>query len=376
MNDDDWVGYDTLLGMLQRGRGRGLQRAISVPDAGPLVVRCIELDAQWDRQTEERGDYFARLLTALGIPLGDIAVDFSDPDLPASVWFETVLALTRCGSVTAVRTLHTYVRDAAQPADVDWLIVQIWDEAGAAARVGLMDVALERLDDEALHEAVDPREDGPWWAWRAEPSIAAALDLWSPIPTLPRPDLSAIDRAGLLAIASEPAYSRERSAAFSELARHGDLALLDLAERPELRNTYGAVPGLQRAVIDLGPATLRRARSWARTDDEFLAPLAGRILAAHGSSEDGRMLLEMFDADLDEGFWTSTEELAGGLGRIGVNAAVPSLVRAWEATLHSHARVSYLSALAALGSDNLGVLYAEAVDDCEREVRDLVPLMG
>lgn len=373
MNDEDWADPDTLLGMLERGRGRGLRLALSEPGADAQVARCIQRDVKWELQTEQRGEYFASLVAVLGLPLGELAVDLTDPELPYTVWFETALALARRGSDSAVQLLHAYLRDAAPARSVEVAVELIWDEAGPAGRVGLRELALRRLAGDALRNAVDPRPDGPWWCWRDEPAVAVALASRVPAPWAPAPDLSAVDRAGLLAVACQPRHSSERRGAFSELSRRGEPTLLDLAERPELRNPFGVVAGLRSPLIDLGPVALPRARSWATSDDDFLRSLSGDLLAAHGGASDGQVLLEMFEADAHRGYWDATEPLATGLGRVGHAAAIPALTRAWACTRHSHARASYLSALVDLRADQVGGLLAEAVDDCESEVRRLAP---
>ncbi len=82
-------------------------------------------------------------------------------------------------------------------------------------------------------------------------------------------------------------------------------------------------------------------------------------------------MVGLLNAAVDDGDWLSTEDLAAGLSRVGEAAAVPVLTRAWSRTLHSHARAAYLRSLTVLRADGLAKLYAEAVDDCESEVRGL-----
>lgn len=370
---EEWADHESPLGMLQRGRGRGLQLALDAPGDDGLVIRCIEQDTRWDRQLEERGWYFARLVTSLQIPLSAIQVDPADPDVPDSAWFATLLALARTGSEEAAQTLHSYVRDFAPDDRVGDVVDLIWDEAGTAGREGLREVALERMSQEVLQDWVHPRKDAPWRAWSDVPAIAAALDAWSLTPPPVAPDLSALEAQELVAAAREWPHSRERVAAISELGRRGDAVLLELAGDPSLRNSYGSMPGLASALAALGPNVLTRARDWVKADDEFLRWLAGRLLASLGEPTDGPALVGLLDAAVDEGDWLATEHMAIGLGRLGETAAIPSLTRAWAETLHSHARADYLRSLVALRADQVLSLYAEAVDDCESEVRGLLP---
>lgn len=369
---EEWADHESLLGMLQRGRGRGLQEVSKHPDGAQVVVQCIQDDCRWD-DFEERGWYFARLMTRLRIPLDSVAYDLSDGSFLGSVWCETLLALAADGSADAARVLHAYIRESAPDDRVGEAVDVVWDDGGEMGREGLRELALERLGEGLLLSWAHPREGGPWLAWSDVPAIAAALEAWSPSPRPLAPDLSGLGAMQLVEAAREWPHGRERRAAISELARRGDGVLLEIAEDVSLRNSYGTIPGLDRALAALGPKVLPRARLWVKVDDEFLRFLAGRLLANLGLATDGPALLNLFDAAVDEGDWLATEQLAVGLGRIGESTAVPLLTRAWDETLHSHARADYLRSLVALGADALPALYAEAVDDCESEVRGLVP---
>lgn len=366
----EWADHESLLGMLQRGRGRGLQEVLEHPDGDRLVVRCIEDNLGWDF-FEERGWYFARLMTAFDIPVDAVACDLSADDFDCSVWCETLLALSREGSEAAAGVLHSCIRKWAPDGRVGGMVDLIWDEGGATGRDGLREVALDRMGVEPLKEWAHPREDSPWLAWRDVPAIGAALEAWSP-PRRPEvPDLSALDAARLARAAREWPAGLERRAALAELGRRGEPVLLKLAEDPGLRNEYGAVPGLARALAALGPGVLPHARGWAGASDGHLRWLAAQLLAELGEESDGPLLVGLFDAAVDTGDWMATELLAAGLGRIGGPVGAPLLMRAWVETLHSHARAGYLRALLALDAAGPDALLDEAVDDCECEVREL-----
>lgn len=369
---DEWAHHASLPGMLQRGRGRGLREAGADAEGAGLVVWCLDEDWRWD-EFDERGWYFARLMTALRIPVDAVSCGPADEDFLRSVWCETLLALASAGSAAAVDVLHAYVREVGDDVLVGEAVELIWDGAGAAGRVGLREVAFARMDAEALAAAVVPWEGGPWIAWRDEPAVAAGLDAWSPRRRPPAPDLSGLDSAALVEAAREWPHGRERRAAFAELGRRGDPVLLEIAEDPRHRTSHGVVPGLDRAVVELGPAALGRGRGWAGATDEYLRWIAGKVLARLGEVSDGPALAALFDEAAREGDWTATERLAAGLGRVGEPRAVPLLLRAWRETPHSHARAAYLRALTALRADELPALCAEAIDDCENEVRALVP---
>lgn len=361
---------ESLLGMLQRGRGRGLQEAIR-DGAGEMVVRCIEDGLRWDG-FEERGWYFARLLTEMGIPVDAVSCDFTDEGFLSSMWCEALLALAGEGSRPAVDVLHFYVAGPAPDRLVGEAVDLIWDEAGSAGRQGLREVVLARASGELLREWAHPRAGGPWVEWRDVPAIGSALEAWAYAPVPAAPDLSRLDRSALVHGALEWPHGRERRAAFVELGRLGDPVLLEIAENPRHRTNCDVVPGLERGLRELGAGALDRARRWVRADDEYLRFLAGRVLARVGELADGPALVVMLGEAADEHDWTRTEHLAAGVARLGEVTAAPALLRAWRETLHSHARADYLRALVALRVEALPDLQAEATGDCESEVRGLV----
>jgi hypothetical protein len=376
--DDAWAEPHSLLGLLQRGRGLGLRRALGEAEGAELVCRCLEEDARWDSQLEERGVYFARLLTGLRIGPDDLDLDLSSPDLSDTVAFDTLLELARQGSASAGAHLLEHLRRVPDGPGVTGLIGALWS-MGAAAPLATREVVLEALDDATLAEIVRPDEDGPWAAWADDPRVARALviEAGAQAPGPPhRPDLSALDRGALLHAAFQAESSRRRSAAFAELAHRGDRVLLDLAERPELRNRYGYVPSLASALVDLGTAALPRARSWLADEDTALQHLGQQVVAACGGRDDAAVLLRLFDGAVDSSDWLGTEPLADALLRVEYVPAVSSVVRAWSLTQHSHARAAYLKVLVGLGAPEASQLIDEAYDDCESEVRVLAVAPG
>ncbi len=376
MDDDHWADPYTLLGQLQRGRGIGVREALLTDGADALVVRCIERDSRWDRQLEERGVYMARLVTALAIPIDAIGVNVTKPGFPCHMWFDTLVELAGGGSEAAARVLLRYVRDAAPEDDVAHLLARLWADGGAACRDGLETVALSRLDDDALRRVV--RNDEPWTARRGIPRVAAAFEQRRTrrvaairSPRAKRSATADLDDRTLLGMAHEPLHSDERAAAFRELGRRGNTALLDIAELPELRNSSGFVTYLAPVVLGFGGNALPRARAWLGSGDEYLVRLGETVIAEHGEVQDGPALLGAFEVAVADDDWLHTEPIARGLGRVGYEASIRSIVDAWAVTKHSHARAAYLEALAGLRASGLGLLRDEALDDCESEVRDL-----
>lgn len=365
--DEEWAAPETVLGQLQRGRGAGYQSALRAPGAAAAVRECVAHDPRWDRQTDSRAEYYARLLIALEIPAESIEVDVLDPELPLGVAFGVLVVLSRHGSLAAAGALHEYLRRSPEP---DWWVVDtLWDEGGAVARDGLAEVVLARISDEELAEVV--RADGPWRAWAHDPRVSAALaNASAPWPRLDVPDLTARTSAEVRDLATGE-DGLIRTAAYRELSRRGDPVLLDLAERVELRNSYGAAPGLGSPIVDLGTAALPRARGWLHSHDEWLRRLGQNVIAAHGATADSGALLAWFDQAVAGGDWCASEIHADALARLSHRPALPSLLHAWELTPHSLARRHYLPALIKLEAPDLHAYLDEAVDDCEPDVQEI-----
>jgi len=363
---------DTIFGQLQRGRGAGHRRASVAPDGADLVLRCLAHDSRWDRQTDDRTDYLLRLVIALDVPATAIHLDAHDPDAGLGPAFDVLVGLSGRGSTDAAGALHEYLATAP---DLDFGTTEaVWTGAGPAGRRGLRELVLGRISDDELAASVTRHVDGPWQAWADDPRVASAIDALPPIEHRVRPDLTSSSTADLHRLAARGDSFLESTAAFRELSRRGDRVLLDLAERLDLRNSFGVVPGLQRPLVGLGAVSIPRARTWVDSEDEWLCSLGRDVIAAHGEAADADQVLEWFDKAVADGEWCVTEDLATALGRLGPGSAVASLTHAWELTPHSYARQFYLRALVALDGPGLDAVLDEAVDDCEEPVREIAVL--
>jgi hypothetical protein len=367
--NQEWAASESLLGMLQRGHGAGYRRALATPGADALVLECIAHDPRWDRQVEERAGYYARLVVELDIPVDAVPLDVDDPDALLGLGLPVLIELSRSGSAEASGILHGYLARGAEP---DWSAVDLlWREGGPTVREGLLPLVLDRLDDQGLAAAVTQDDDGPWRAWAHHPRVAAALAAAPRHQPWPgHPDVGDRTTPELRALADAPA-SPLRTAAFRELSRRGDLTLLDLAERHDLRNGVGTTSSLSGPVRDLGAAALPRARAWVDGDDAWLRALGQHVIAVHGGHDDAPGVLGWFDEAVEDGEWCLSEDLADGLARLDHRPAVPSIAGAWRATPHSVARAHYLPALVRLGAPDLRSHLDDATHDCESEVRDL-----
>lgn len=311
--------------MLQRGRGGGVFAVLADPTMTDLVIDCVIHDPRWDHQCEERDLYLTRLILAHAL---------------GSQW-----------------------RD---------MIDLAWESGISQLRQDLHQLVLPRLTDEDVRHLAEPGY-GPWQAWRtADPRVDHALRAKSPTAAArpSAPDLGPADVDELTQIVpAQPVDHRLRIAAWRELGHRRELLLLDLAERPTVRNQFGRIPGLGPAIAALGPAAVPRARAWIEGEDEALTDAAVDVLAEHGDETDSPALLRTFQGACTDDHWYLAEDCARGLGRLHVASAVEPLCEAWEHTIHSHARASFLTALLAIDPDGAANLATEGLHDAESEVR-------
>lgn len=110
---------DSLLGMLQRGRGKGYLIALERPpqEVWPLLLECVTNDPRVDKQCEPRAEYYAFLILKTGMDLEPIRSHLKrmEDQCCEDPW-ETVLALEALGHLAqqgngqALEILREYLR--------------------------------------------------------------------------------------------------------------------------------------------------------------------------------------------------------------------------------------------------------------------------
>jgi len=113
----DLADADSLLGMLQRGRGKGFLDALEAPPktVWPLLYECITNDPRLDRQCEDREEYYASLLLATGMDVGALHSHLRENDgkYGCPVWRPSlsldVLACLAGEDAMALQILRDYV---------------------------------------------------------------------------------------------------------------------------------------------------------------------------------------------------------------------------------------------------------------------------
>ncbi|MCW2946251.1 MAG: hypothetical protein JWR24_2968 [Actinoallomurus sp.] len=367
---------ESLHGRLQRGRGCAA-RAAGTPGMGDLVYDCVRRDPRWDI-LEARGLYYARLIFDLGLRLTPVTAHLFDPQDHADtdedrtdLAVDVLACLVRLGRREAAPPLRRYAFEGSNWYTALQRLVELDDPALAE---GLDDVAAARCDDGELAWlcGVDGAVTRAWA--QRHPRIAAARRPEAR-PHEPRPALTHRTDADLAALAR--GHGDGATAAILELGRRRSPLVLDLAEELMPAGDYDGP--LCRAVRDLGPGALSRARAWAAERRSY-QDVGIDVLAAHGTGLDAPLLLEALDTALGEEDWDLAAVPADGLGRLRSRAAIPLLMYGWEQGACSQLRANLLGALAGIDPHVAEPYLVEGLWDCEEGVRRIaagaVPLEG
>jgi hypothetical protein len=343
---------DTLAGQLQRGRGAGALWATRSPDeARALVMDCICRDPRWDHDVEDRATYYARLIRDLDWPIDALgehlasAADTEDDDERRTGLTINVLGeLSRTGDAHSLRLLRRY---AVNGWNSLWALDELCSHPSPEALDGLDQVVLDRLSDDELADEVE-HGFGPWDRWAdTQPRVSEAL----------RRHDEALARTPREAPAPDP---RTMSAA----------ALLDLAEEylPH-RPRWGGpkvVSALRRYATD---EVLARSRQWVREDRDY-ADVGVWILAESGDVSDAPVILADLESCLTEREWSGAVAAVEAVGRLGLTAAAPLLIQAWNESAYSYLRPRVLTSLIAIQPEAAAVFATEGRWDCEELTRE------
>ncbi|WP_329379674.1 hypothetical protein OG625_13405 [Streptomyces sp. NBC_01351] len=360
MSDEDankYAPYDSLRGLLQRGRGLGAVRALQDPAAAaPLVYEVIRRDWRWDG-IDDRALYHARLLRDLSLSPAPVVAQLAGDEDDCMRAAEVLELLAVGGSEEAREGLRAHVREGAHWVCVLESIADLWP---VEWREDLAEVAWSRMRGET--ELPWPSE--PWIRFGIETQVCSDL---------PRETLG--DRSGeeLLALLTDADSGEgEKIGVLRQLARRapeeGLIPLVPLLGRPDGRF---ALPGLIQAVEGLGALAVPAARRWARDEREWLARLGADVLGDHLGSEVIPQLVAELEKQWRERDWCGPYATAKRLARFGPDAggAVPVLRRFWLRTPHSLERPDYLRALTPIDRDGLDYTHTESLWDCEEGAR-------
>jgi len=320
-----WAEPDTMLGMMQRGRGACRGLALEQPAlAREFVIGCIVRDPRWDHQIEQRAWLYAALVVELGVDLSMLRAAYSgpmDPSGDSDAWILTGILelLARRGVDGAVGELRNYLRSGR---DLDQALDALIPYVDHPEAEGLLADVLQIADDEQLRSLLAPYGSfrdvsaPPWPEWRRasdriERVLASVERTRPPVPTRARHDRSALaaaDRERVLRAAVESGLISsppEPSLTMTDW----ETTLLEVA--PRLLRAV-KVPLRTQIAVSRSLNALRSppALAWARANadlDDVVGSTAISLLAGLAEPSDGPRLLEYL-----------TETTAGGTDRIGV----------------------------------------------------------
>ena len=427
------TAHQTTLQLLRSGRGEGYHAALRTA-AVDDVVACVVDDPRWDRQVENREDYYASLLIQMDAdvqPIVDRILSLGAAAEESTCWLPIgVLAqMARRAHAAAAAGLGLCVRRGQK-----WrACLDALEAAGSEALVGsviepkdieqlLLGVGAEELADAALVV------EAPWEAWaRALPALrfvaAARADRTAkpkpfsgPVGWLAHrlrvPDsadlLEGASVAELLQAATKPGpmrpivdallrredqateqalhsaarlgSPRERAVALHVLGRQGCVDYLDDAKEFLAAQTHGASKSdeslLRTSYVRYLEAatpelTLPLARDWLFAHWP-LSHAAEQILSQRATPADRRTLEAAGEAALAAGEMYRLCAMVEGLTVIAAAESLPFLIQTYEQVPYSLARSRALTALRPHANHQaVSELLVESLWDCESEAREI-----
>lgn len=417
----------TLLGRMQRGLGSAAREVLDLDgragDVRHLLLSCVEADPRWDRQLDDRADYYAVFSLRAGVDVAELealAGDLPRGDGPAPgapLALAVLVRMAARGNAEAGDALRRYVA-AGRYWDwaIGWLMPDGWPVGPAAGwpecAHNLAAALCERFPTaELMSEALEAAswtatpDDAPWAEWQeAYPLIRAALarlaerperrrssdDRYREEPTAVLLGLQQLglrrlvatllaERTGrsdveLMLRAVEDASLPMHAAAVNALARQQRTEVLPAVV--ELSDATGR--GMTRALLFRAfvalPYTLTRstAREWLTDGDATHRSAAASAMSEHAIDADVPLIAAELAQELDRGLDGDQYvvcSLAGALARHPEHGPFAELDRAFREMPYSFGRHHVVDAIAATDPNFRDEVAIDSLWDCEPTVR-------
>lgn len=168
---------DSLLGMLQRGRGKGYLIALERPpqEVWPLLLECITNDPRLDQQCEGRAEYYAALVLRTGADLEALRSFIKQNDsqsehdgLTVSLALATLESAAQQGSAQALQILREYLLYGCESL---WAACSLVDMPEQDAMEGIDEILCRRIrEDPQLREEFRSAVESSWnwYCWHDE----------------------------------------------------------------------------------------------------------------------------------------------------------------------------------------------------------------
>jgi len=392
---------DSLLGLLQRGRGQGYISALAAGRAAAeaAIVECVTHDPRIDHQVEARDEYYGRCAFALGIETSPFeALLFSPADSEETDEYRTQLVLGtlawmgRLGRDDAVALVRRYVEVGW---NWEWAIQELADRVPVGLD-GLDEVVIARCASlEDLARVMRWPDWSPWRAWlttnprmREAAALSAEWDRQNEHRRRQLSDLSTrelLERREVSALRQRLAPSDKevlyhaargdvdqlRHDAIKVLGWQGDLGVFDEAEA-EIRRfpdrDWPPNAGWFALHQLMKKAPIERVRNWL-AEEGRPREIALHMVALWPRAGDEHLLRAVLKHLNDEDWLYRVCDAVDGLAKLADREAVPELEQVFQEATYSYLRRRTARALA-ITSDRFAEGYGvECLWDCEEETR-------
>ena len=326
---------DTLLGMVQRGRGAGWLAAVANPVEGrAALLACLTDDPRLDHQVESRAEFYASLAVALEVSAADVAACGDINDEEEWLLAETLTALSDRGDSNAQELLAQRIPDT-------WfedLMAEPW--------------------------LPFPPLNAPLSALLGNEHLVSYDDLMHRLRTTTDPD----DLAALHAATRDPNRGGFRSAMLA-LAERGDTSFVTQVGDILARNTVGQprAGSLGYPTRLPGRDSLPIARLWFGLPDSR-DDAALQVLALHATAQDVSALRGRLA--VSESTYAQCD-LVQALGRVPELGPYPALRTVFTQASYSYLRKRCAHAMAATDPEFASTFATECLWDCEEEAREV-----
>ena len=400
----------TLLGLLQRGRGLGLQLALgrAKDEARSGLAECLRHDPRWDAQVETRKLYYADVATAVDMPIAEIHQILRElVSAGDEMRFRGQYQVAGVLGVLATRgdreALDALVAEVCEGQAWHAAADELGDRCHPEIWAPLGGVLFARLsEDEVMRLAEDRYKLDPWGTWessndRYRAAVQAAEQSLAGRTTEKAPPARKADTRlstqALLGIVEQRNWVKigrvledrqdpsdrdalihsvrdgsgfQKAVALQGLRAMGDTSLLDevvdvvrdadfvMARRQALRYLAALPPAL----------TLERARGWLQ--EPWPVSLVGReILEHHATIDDQQLLRETLATAIAEPDMYSACFAVDALACFDATGAHAEIREFYETTPYAYGRWRAARALARFEDDFGGRTAIECLHDCE-----------
>ncbi len=400
---------DSVMGLLQRGRGEGFLAAKSMAgdEARDLVWRCVVHDPRWDLQVESRTAYYALLIEELAIDIdrfsaGNCPLPFEDVDQRPVV--NVLGELATRGHDVAGQVLLSHVAEGEQWDDAIYQLSVIPQSNYLNQLVQVLETRFNEDDREAI--VARWSNEIPWgelgsgrmWVQRGLATSQHWAQSRGPAPEFPDMD----EGAGvLLAFPWPPVLPKRLVHRLTNMLRKGELELMVEAVNAPGTAQWVAFNALGRlnhpggidvaaAILEAdesGPSrrgafryfnllesghTLPLARLWYSLDDGRVVA-AEQIFARHAEPSDVPLLVDQLRKAWARRDFYSLCSYAEALKLHPTGVPWGLCAEIFEQSEYSYSRGIVAETLVAANRGMFIERYGTAAAyDCEPQVRDLV----